>query len=246
VADNDGIANSADALARVSTRSGRALVVGKTGTRHMHALTMLRDGTLMAVSYDRLGTLDPDTGVFTSAAEVLGQARGSYGSIRLTNIRGLAAGPDNRLYGLMQYEDKGGLLFRVDTTTGSVVADTFGAGIDYLPITGPDAPHYVEDLAFGPDGTLYLLGDDRLASLDPATASATLIGALGVPNAEGLTILPNGTMYAVSAKGGTRLTRDRLWQLEPQSGAATLVGALSYGQDYASIACGAANPPVAP
>ena len=132
------------------------------------------------------------------------------------------------------------LLIQIDPTTGAYVPDAFGAGVDYVLITG--AKENVDDIAITTSGIMYassnlgnILGQDELITVNKTTGAATVLGSFNVSPLEGMTLSKNGTLYGSTGKEGS--TPDNLWTINKATGATTLVGPYGSGHDYEGIAC---------
>ncbi len=99
-----------------------------------------------------------------------------------------------------------------------------------LSLIGPTGITQLSALEYAPGGTLYAFSSGVQASLytiDPVTATATLVGPLGMFAFEGgIAFSPDGTAYAVS---GGSVAAAQLLQLNLATGAATVVATLSGG-----------------
>lgn len=108
------------------------------------------------------------------------------------------------------------LLGRVDVASGAV------------QVVG-DMGFLSFDIAFDPNGQLFGIGEGKLWSIDPATASSTAIG--DTVGATSLVFASDGTLYAAT---------DRLYTIDPATGQETEVGnggaAYSSSGDLAFIA----------
>lgn len=240
VAENDGKPKSPDLLARISLRTGLSTIVGPTATDGIHALAALPNGVLLAADHQRLGSLDRTTGVFTPAPQPLGSGRGQEGVITFDNIHGLALSPsDGNVYAIhgRSGSSRADLLIRVDPATGTHVPDAFGSGVDYVVISGPAATSDVQDLAFAPDDTLYVISSMQLFTVNIANGASSFQRSLGLTDAEGMTITKDGSIYITTGVLATLKVRNRLWYLDPQQSAAVLIGIPTSGQDYESLAC---------
>ena len=157
-------------LATLDLDTGAADIVGPQFDSDVHAIAH-QDGTLYGFSlFQGLGTLDPDTGVFTPSfgfSTLPVEMRGADVDESTNTL--FALGADNALYTI-----------DVDTGTASFVGST---GVDF---------NFRMGLAYNPqDDQLYALGDDsgsgdNLYRIDKATGAATLIGNTGLVEADSL------------------------------------------------------------
>jgi len=78
-----------------------------------------------------------------------------------------------------------------------------------------DTQTFLNDLAFAPNGDLYGISGDQLYRVDPLTAQATAVGALGTTDATSLEFNSGGTLYTAN---------NALYAINPATGHATLLG----------------------
>ncbi len=90
----------------------------------------------------------------------------------------------------------------------------------------------ITDLAMRPAGTLWAIGFDSLYRIDPATATATSVGALGVGGANALAIDANGVLYGAGNTPGILGTPGLFFRVDTVTGAATVIG--SFGSGWSS------------
>ncbi len=244
VADNGESPVPGDRLMRFDPETGAAMLIGSTGTDHIHAITFLPGtNTLLAANLDRLGTIDLATGRFTPFPRPFGVGRNGSRTRVFTNAHGLTPDPrDGTLFAAMRLGNgQPDLLFKLNPVTGTYIPDAFGPGKDFVVVTGVGVGDDIDDLAFDPaTNTLYAIANvdgrrDQLVTLNPVTGVATVIGSLGVENMEGLALAPNGVLYG--STGSSRpATRDRLWTINRTNGTASLVGPFGVETDYEAIA----------
>lgn len=125
--------------------------------------------------------------------------------------RGLARAPDGRLFALMPGMD----LRTIDPKTGATA------------IIGPvSGATMIEALAFSPDGELFALGSagtrfsNALYRIDTATAEATHVADLHIPDADALAFA-GGYLYAANSDGSGA----KLWRIDPATGVLVSLGA---------------------
>ena len=239
-----------------------------TGTDNIEAIVFVPTsanyltGTLFAVNENtspnpdvgQFGTIDLSTGVFSSIGSGIGSGNGALGIQLLDDIDGLTIDPfSGIMYGTHRRggADTPDLLFQIDRTTGSVIANAFGAGIDYvqvLPGTGNNAD--IDDITISSyDGQMYGVANgngsgDTLVRIDKFTGALTTVGVMGIDDVEGLAFEGNGLMWGTTGTGGTSTTSNRIWSIDPTTGVASIptgydstthqIG--SPGSDFESIA----------
>jgi outer membrane protein OmpA-like peptidoglycan-associated protein len=198
---------------------------------------------LYGASFQRLGTIDFDTGVFTRLAQPFGSGFGSQGQLTFNDVDGLSFDPrSGELFAVVRYEAAGfnDVLIRVNKSTGAVVPDAFGNNVDYVEITG--TADDVDDLAIDLDGTMYAISNDNgvnnaLVTIDKVTGAATLIGANNVLELEGLGFDATGQLWVASGIGDENT--DGIYRIDKTTGTvneAELVQ-IDVGGDYEGIAC---------
>ena len=118
----------------------------------------------------------------------------------------LAFKSDGTLYGM----DSNNNLYTLSTSTGGILTTTAISGIP----TGLGG-----DLAFAPDGTLYVIAGANLYKISGTTA--TLVGNTGITaTPAGLAFGDNGALYTSDTTAGN----SKIYTLNTVTGAATLVG----------------------
>jgi len=150
--------------------------IGATGKNTIQSIAVTPDGTIYAVDGGFVGTLDPNTGAF-STINVFGDASGEWGLAAITNIYGLAYSmEENVLYAIERIpsyntsfeEPSNDLLLKIDPDTGAMIENSFidsnGNPSDYAiieAINDANGPYYdVIDLAFHPEtNELYIITD---------------------------------------------------------------------------------------
>lgn len=202
-------------LGLIDTNTGTSTPLGTVGNWSIEAMDYGPDGRLYATvenscwvhgNANTLATVDLATQVVTP-----------IGAIAFDDVDALAFHPDGTLYAVSQasYE-----LITIDTTTG------LGTPVDY--INGVPGT-FLGTIDFMPDGTLMLIdmadaggGPSNLYTLDPATAIATLVGPLDFDSVEGMSIGPDGQIFAL-ARSMEGFQEAELVSVDPISGAGTLV-----------------------
>lgn len=184
--------------------------------------------TFYALAYaSEFGTLNPQTGAFAKVG-VLGAAI-QGGDITLS--------PGGKLYGLLANEGS-------QTTQDLVIIDPVSVTWTLVGNIGLNNSNGVA-IKFRRDGVLYAASFTDLYTIDPSTAKATHVGALGapmVPPDQGsidLSFDANGNLFfqatanQASADAGTAGT---LYSVNTSTGAATLIGPIGFeviGMEFA-------------
>jgi uncharacterized repeat protein (TIGR01451 family) len=120
----------------------------------------------------------------------------------------LAFRSDGTLYGM----DSNNRLYTLSTATGAILT-TSG------PVTGGGLTTGLGgDIAFAPDGTLYLIAGTNLYRISGTTS--TLVGGTGTGTLAGLSFATDGALYASDTGSATSL----VYRLSTTTGAGTLVG----------------------
>lgn len=169
-------AHSADTLYRVDPDTFQIQPVGAfgwpSGADQMTDIALDRDGTMIGVSFDRVYAVDPDTAACTSLAELDSSFNG------LSFVPRPGAAGQEMLLGAAQ----DGSVYEVDPATGATsprgqYGDGMGSSGDIVSVEGFGTAATVTDL---------WEDDDRLATVDPMTGDATVVGATGVIDIWGL------------------------------------------------------------
>jgi hypothetical protein len=277
VADNDRYGD-ADVLVRMQV-NGTTTEIGTqgTGTQYIEAVTFdIKGETLYAVDGGQFGTLNLESGEFTPIGEGIGTGRGVDGEVELNDIDGLTAdqAADGLIYATHRREHQSSpqydLLFQVNVYTGQIVANAFGEGVDYVPVTIAGLPEFydVDDIASDPEsGQLYIIANTGdgvrsvLAYLEKdggvPTGNAIYIGE-NVDDIESLTFSsepePDGSykLYGTTGGGGANkdadpTNRNRLYEISKLTGAASPQGELlppegAPQRDYEAVSCRTEEP----
>ena len=83
------------------------------------------------------------------------------------------------------------------------------------------------DIAVSPEGQMFGITTSGLYRVDPATAAVTLVGSLGVADAQGLTFGSDGTAYLTRGSGAG------LYRVDSSTGTASAIGGSYDGADLA-------------
>ena len=104
------------------------------------------------------GSIDKSTGTWTQIG-LIGSADGAQGTISPVEMDGMTHDEFGNMWTISNSPITA-VLFKIDTVTGAVVQNTFGANIDYLKLTGAAANMAVEDMAYDvTTGKYYLVGN---------------------------------------------------------------------------------------
>lgn len=252
------VADWGDALWRVdlsplaTTRVG-VLDPGGTNFTRVEAIAFNLDGTILYGAHDDhsngiWGTINTSTGLFTQIGPIgpgngLDPGTGLPTTDPLNDVDALAIHPlTGDIWGITQ--DPGqNKIFRINPTTGSVVPDTFGSGLDFAQLVLPIAQPDIDDLAIDPDtGEFFAIANasganDRLFEINingfnppsspgfnPAlgTMTATEVtpltfGGNPVNDMEGFAVFNDGTFYGTTGdEAGTN--SDRFWVIDTTTG----------------------------
>lgn len=285
--DPNGAETDFDYLAVVNQITGVAIPIGPTNTRGIEAIAFVPepDGPIFNILFavaneanttnaaaDTLGTIDLTTGIWTAlnSGTVIGSGNGPDGAnFTMTDIDGLTYDVQRSTLWATQRNGVAGApdyLMQIDMTTGQIITDTFGEGIDWVPVEVATDPRFVtpagqpyddiDDLAVDPTtGQMYAIMNKNgigggLVKLDPANGSVIeYIGLFTTDEAtspdaiaddmEGLAFFNDGRLYASSGNNGPQSDdSDRLYQIAIETGQATLIDAFPAGvQDIESLGC---------
>ena len=206
-------------LYTINRNTGVVVEIGPTGRSNIEAIAyypLPGSETLYAADAGDFGTLNRTTGAFTEIDEIDGggTADGSAGPQTLNDVDGLML--DGRTLIMWAVERKAGsipdLLFQIDLTTGQFVPDAFGAGVDYLEITGDGIDVDVDDIAVDPiSGDIYGVANDNgandiLFKVNTTTGEFEFVVALTENDVEGLSFHNDGKLYGSDGGGDNRLS----------------------------------------
>jgi hypothetical protein len=166
-------------------------------------------------AFDTLYSID----LTTQTAVEIGRAT-PIGAPRLANIEGLTASPAGTLYAVSDTATIKTLL-QIDSATG------LSTSVGTLTFTGGNTSGQLDlSLAFTCDGRMWMAsGTGSFWQVDPATATATFIGDLGV-KITGLAARGN-VLYGTGSQGN-----NNLYTIDTATGATALVGAYGSSAPY--------------
>ena len=238
VADNEDHLGSNDVLTYI-TGGGVEVSIGITGTQNINAIEYVGEfGKLYAADGDRLGTLNPGTGVFSQIG-FFGAGIGSQGAKNFDNVDGLALDPyTGVLYGTVRTNAED-LLIQINMLTGAAVLNAFGPGNTYVVIPSVLGLNNVDDIAIQlSTGTMFGVmnggGNTRLVTIDKTTGMSADEVLLDVANVRGLAFRSNGQLI-----GSLGSTDNEARRINISTGVTTLVSTLGIDGnfDYESITC---------
>jgi hypothetical protein len=238
-----------DLLTIVEQPTGKEAPIGSgTGTDKIETIAF-QPGvtTLYAVDEGDFGTIDLETGVFTSIGSV-GTGTGGLGQITFDDVDSLAFDPfSGILYGVHRRRgtpNPDDILLQIDPATGSYVDDAFGANTDYVAIPAGSTANWadIDDIAVSSyDGRLFAIANasgsgDELVLIDKTQGTITSVGSLGVDDMEGLSFDVEGHLFGTTGTGSAGAQTNSLYDIA-MTGTASNQRPLTAGIDYESAAC---------
>jgi uncharacterized repeat protein (TIGR01451 family) len=203
----------------VSTKN----LIGSLGVTDVEAITYNPiNGELLGANGGQLGVINQTTGVFTNKASAFGTGTGTLGSISFNDVDGLAFDPwTATLYGTLRRPNVGDkdLLFKINPTTGALIANAFGVGRDYVVIDETGVYDDIDDIGINPvDGKMYTVGnqgnatEDQLLQINKFTGTINVQGNFGSANdVEGMDFSSDGRMWGTI--GSSLAVQNRLVQI---------------------------------
>ena len=247
------VKDSNDELWTVDRTSGVTTFIGATGVTNIEAIAFWAEpgnNILYAANGGDIGTLDLTTGAYTFVGDVDNGStvNGRFGSQSLTDIDGLTFDPHTGI--LWGSERNGGFdfVFQIDRTTGQIIMDAFGTGVDYIVVDGVGVFEDVDDIAIDPDnGRMYGVSNDgtgdQIVEINKFTGSVSVVVALQFQDVEGMSYSNDGMFYGSTGSGGTSGSRNRFYLIDLGTGNMTLAYDLvaSGGSDIESLGGGAGD-----
>ncbi len=263
-----------DTLIAINRLTASAEPIGPTGTLEVENLALSADGSVLYAveelwNIGQFGTIDPQSGTFDPiGAGVVPPDQLAlnpvYGGALLRDVDGIAVDMTTGLLWAIT-QDADNFLFQINPSTGEVVRNAFGEGVDYVKVeighfTGADFVD-VEGFDIHPQtGEFYVIAasDDytsRLARIDFDTlnpAGGTVMATDDKPftsnisgdailDVEGLSFYRDGSLYMTSSNNSnTTEIYDSLWRVDIETGDSTWVDSMeNYVEyvDFESIAC---------
>ncbi len=241
------VSDGDDKLYTINRNTGVVTLIGDTGVSDIEALAYYPipgSQVLYAANGGDFGTLNRTTGAFTLIDEIDngGTADGSAGAQTLNDVDGLMLDGQTLIMWAVERNSGPDLLFQINLTTGQFVPDAFGAGVDYLEITGEGIDVDVDDIAVDPvSGEIYGVSNnngsnDVLFKVNKTTGEFILVATLSEDDVEGLAFNNDGGLYGSEGDSDNRLSL-----INKSTGAMTNFRDFDGGGDVESLAALVAN-----
>lgn len=258
VADNQN-GNNVDQYYMVNRLSGKNQHIAEIeGITDIEAIAIkLGMDTVWAFNGAQLGWLDLQTGAFNSVGSGLGSGDGTIGGSNVnhtfTDLDGMAFDALNDVLYATEANTSGtgnDLLVAVNRSTGALIQDFFGAGVDYVEITGTNIKENIDDIAFNPITHELLASNNasngdssRYISIDPTTGTGTVIADIGAGDFEGMGYYNSGELYGTTGiLSKTGYPANSFYEINRNTGVGTKVDSLYSGADDVE-ACGCLTGP---
>ncbi len=235
------VADSTNALGRIDLMSLTETLIGPTGVPDIESVTMGPGDVLYAADADDFGTIDLDTGAYTSIGP-FGSATAGATTLQIDDVDSLAWDAVRGVMWGTAVVNGPDPLFQIDITTGAIVPGVFG-GDDFVYVTGPGSQfNIVDDMSVEPGtGTLFATvktpPNDQTITVDPVTGVGTSLPSLsGADDVEGLAFDRNGVLLGTT--GAVGVTPNDLWSFDTVTGVGTKLMDLGVtGGDYEGVEC---------
>jgi len=218
--------------------------IGSVGVFNIEAIAFnSATGVLYAANAGQFGSLNLTSGAFSFIGN-FGTGSGSLGNITFSDVDGLSYDATTGVMYGAHARSGTDVLIQIDMTTGSHVANAFGAGLDYVPITPVLGNNTTDDIAVDPTtGVMYASvnsggSSDRLIIVNKVTGATTDIASITVPDIEGLGTDFSGQLW------GTSGTQGVLYEIDKSNGIGSNGRPIDNGSDYESVDCFAISPTV--
>ncbi len=237
------ISDGGDNLFIKNRFTGTEKFVGANGVDDIEALAVdVFRNTIYAAHGGQIGTINSLTGAYTALGNV-GNIRGTFGTLTTDDVDGLTVNPfTTAMYGSLR-RGAADVFFRINPATGGVVLNNFGAGIDYVPLTGAGVGADIDDFMIDPfTGIMYGANSDggtfnsQLVIINYNTGATTVVGSFDGTgmnrdmDIEGIGSSDCGAIYATSGNSGS--VRDNsLFSVNKATGAATAVTNATFSSD---------------
>ena len=228
------VADGNDNLYSVDRNTGTVTNIGATGVSNIEAIAYYPipgANQLFAADAGEFGELNLTTGAYTAISDIdaAGQMNGALGLQSITDVDAMMLDGQTFIIWAAQRNSPNDLLFQIDPTTGQIIRSAFGAGIDYIVVSGPGINVDVDDLAVDPTtGRMYASNNDggtsdNLIEINKFNATYSIITALAEDDVEGLAFNNDGRLY------GSEGDADRMSEINLTTGAMTSQRTLAGG-----------------
>ncbi|NNE25598.1 MAG: hypothetical protein HKN09_02030, partial [Saprospiraceae bacterium] len=227
---------------------GNVSFVGTLGVTEVETMSLSGDcNSMYAANGADIGTVNMNTGVFTSCGS-LSSGTGSKGTIYFNDVDGMAIDNTTGYIWGVERESGNDLLLVINPSTCDIVEDYFGAGVDYVELSGAFSD--VDDLAFNPcTGELYGVStvsssstNDVIVKINQATGSMTIVATLNECDIEGLTFNENCELFGSTGTSACQVDGS-LYKIDIASETAVYISSFPYTDVEALVCCVAAPPP---
>jgi len=210
IADGASGISSPDILYTINPNTGVVTSIGPTGTYGIESMAIDPVlGIIYACSNDTVVTVNPTTGIATAISGLgIGNVDGALGSVIIDDIDGLTYDTTANILWASERRTTGNdIIFQINPSTGDFISDAFGLGIDYLEIVTTEED--LDDIAIGPDGTLYVISNDdgtgnqHMGVVNKLTGAYTEIGDYGIQGVEGLGFSQSGQLFGTTGNNGS-------------------------------------------
>jgi hypothetical protein len=250
------IPESEDRLEVVNRVTGYQEITGPLNSPNndVEAISLdVNNNVLYAMDEDELGVIDLQTGAFISRGNTVGDGDGSVGNIDFDDVDALSYDfNDDVLYGVQA--ESGRKLIIIDPLTGELIENAFGAGVDYVEITGTGLLDEISDLTFAPStGELYGINtesdESQVIQINKLTGVATVIATVEFDGddlldveALAFTIYNTTTLYVTTGNEEDDGTENSFYSVDISTDPAvatkiTTGGNALTGDDYESCDC---------
>lgn len=238
-------ADNGDALHLANRFTGSNRVIGGFGVPNIEAIALnINRDTLWAADAGQLGTVNMNTGAFTALPQPVGTGDGAWGPWPMDDVDGLSYDPiSGTLWGSQRESAAMDLIFKINRNTGAIVPDAFGAGVDYLVLSGSGMYGDLDDLAFNPTtGELYATNNDgggntQLIKINTTTGAGTIVANLGIDDVEGQGFSNDGNFYAVTGEAAGGADNNSFWRISISTGAVTKLSTFNSNGDFEGCDC---------
>lgn len=251
VAIGDG--SSPDKAVLINKLSGINILLGEsTGVRYIEALAIAPiSRTIFAVNREKLGKINRKSGDFEPLPDTLGTGSGAEGPHHFQDADGLTFNPfTGDLFATERREFKPDLLYRIDTTSGSIVKNAFGKGLDYLILSGEGTLAEIDDIAIHPvTGQMYgvnnfaqIVGYDLLVEINPHNGHVFPIDTIKfegnyLNDVEGLGFDNAGQLQATTGSGSADEYKNALYTIDLETAEAFKITNLNGSSDFEACDC---------